>query len=150
MMKLSELQNELRDFKPHRRVGRGISSGRGKTCGRGTKGAGARSGYKRRYGYEGGQFRLYMKLPIRGFSNERFRKRYDAINLDLIDKLFEDGEVVNLQTLRDLSYIKGVSYGLKILGKGELKKKVRIEAASFSDSAKQKLQQENIEFIIVE
>lgn len=150
MMKLSELTNDLREFKVSRRVGRGISSGRGKTCGRGTKGAGARSGYKRRYGYEGGQFRLYMKLPIRGFSNERFRKRYDAINLDLIDKFYEDGDVVNLQTLRDRGYIKGVSYGLKVLGKGELKKKVRVEAASFSDTAKQKLQEQNIEFTIVE
>lgn len=149
MIKLSELENSSRDLKKSKRVGRGISSGRGKTCGRGTKGAGARSGYKRRYGYEGGQFRLYMKLPIRGFSNERFRKRYDSINLDLIDKLFNDGDVVSLESLRERGYIKGVSYGLKVLGNGTLTKKISIQAASYSDSAKQKLQEANIEFAIV-
>lgn len=149
MIKLSELQNTSKDLKKSKRVGRGISSGRGKTCGRGTKGAGARSGYKRRYGYEGGQFRLYMKLPIRGFSNERFRKRYDSINLDLIDKLFNDGDVVSLESLRERGFIKGVSYGLKVLGNGILTKKISIQAASYSDSAKQKLQEANVEFAIV-
>lgn len=149
MQTLSNLKNTQRPKKSTRRVGRGLSSGAGKTCGRGTKGQGARSGYKRRYGYEGGQFRLYMKLPIRGFSNERFRQRLDSINLKLIETMFEDGDVVNIDTLRERGYLRGQSYGIKILGEGELTKKVKIEASAFSDGAKQKLQQANIEYVIV-
>lgn len=149
MVSLSNLKNTSRGCKKVRRVGRGISSGAGKTCGRGQKGQGARSGYKRRYGYEGGQFPLYMKLPIRGFSNARFQKRLDAINLDLINEMYNDGDVVNLDTLREHGYIKGNSHGIKILGNGELTKKVKIEAKAFSDGAKQKLQQANVEYTVV-
>jgi large subunit ribosomal protein L15 len=149
MISLSNLKNSSRPKKNVRRVGRGISSGAGKTCGRGQKGQGARSGYKRRYGYEGGQFPLYMKLPTRGFSNARFRKRLDSINLELIEEIYSDGEVVNLESLRQHGYIKGTSHGIKILGNGELTKKVKIEAKAFSDGAKQKLQQANIEYAVV-
>ncbi len=149
MVSLSNLKNTSRRKTNVRRVGRGISSGAGKTCGRGQKGQGARSGYKRRYGYEGGQFPLYMKLPTRGFSNARFRKRLDSINLELISEMYEDGEVVNLETLRQHGYIKGQSHGVKILGNGELTKKVTIEALDFSDGAKNKLQQANIEYTVV-
>ena len=148
MISLSTLQNSSRDKKNVRRVGRGTSSGAGRTCGRGQKGQGARSGYKRRYGYEGGQFRLYMKLPIRGFSNANFRRAFDVINLDLISELYNDGEVVSLDTLRERGYIKGTSYGIKILGSGELTKKVTIEAQAISDGARKKLQQANVECLI--
>src|SRR6202035_5633980 len=99
MLTLGNLKNSTRPAKNVKRVGRGLGSGLGKTCGRGEKGAGARSGYKRRHTYEGGQFRMFMKMPIRGFSNARFRKEYEAINLGQIDKLFENGEEVNLGTL---------------------------------------------------
>lgn len=150
MVSLSSLKNTSRRNKSVRRVGRGISSGAGRTCGRGQKGQGARSGYKRRHGYEGGQFRLYMKLPIRGFSNARFQRRLDAINLGLIDQLFNDGDLVSLETLMNHGYIKGGSYGLKILGGGELTKKVKIEANIYSDGAKQKLQHAGIDFVVVE
>ncbi|MEM1282318.1 MAG: 50S ribosomal protein L15 [Chlamydiota bacterium] len=149
MTSLSNLKNTSRNKKNVRRVGRGISSGAGKTCGRGQKGQGARSGYKRRYGYEGGQFPLYMKLPIRGFSNVRFQKRLDSINLDLINEMYNDGDIVSLETLRQHGYIKGQSHGIKILGNGELTKKVTIEAKAFSDGAKKKLQQANIEYTVV-
>lgn len=149
MVSLSSLKDTSRQKKNVRRVGRGISSGAGRTCGRGQKGQGARSGYKRRHGYEGGQFRLYMKLPIRGFSRARFEKRLDAINLELINEMYNDGEVVNLETLRQHGYIKGTSHGLKVLGNGELTKKVTIEAKAFSDGAKKKLQQANIEYTVV-
>jgi len=148
MISLSNLSNSSRESKSVRRVGRGTSSGAGRTCGRGQKGAGARSGYKRRHGYEGGQFRLYMKLPIRGFSNARFRKSFDTINLDLINTLYEDGEVVSLETLSERGYVKGTSYGIKILGGGELTKKVSIKAEAISDGAKKKLQQANIDYTI--
>ncbi len=146
MHKLHNLKNSSKVSKTRRRVGRGIGSGVGKTCGRGEKGAGSRSGYKRRLGYEGGQFRTFMKLPIRGFSNVRFQKRLDSINLGQIEKLYNDGETVNIETLREHGYINGKSHGLKILGDGELTKKVTIEADKISASAKEKLQKANISF----
>ena len=96
MFSLSNLKNSTRKKIAPKRVGRGLGSGLGKTCGRGEKGAGSRSGYKRRYGYEGGQFRTFMKMPERGFSNARFRRAYDSINLGQIENMFNDGETVNL------------------------------------------------------
>jgi len=87
MISLSQLSNTSRPKQKCRRVGRGPGSGLGKTCGRGEKGAGARAGYKRRLGYEGGQFRTFMKIPQRGFNNARFRKAYDTINLGQIDAI---------------------------------------------------------------
>lgn len=140
MMTLGSLKNSHCKRRNVKRVGRGIGSGLGKTCGRGEKGAGSRSGYKRRLGYEGGQFRLYMKLPIRGFNNARFRKAYDVINLDQINSAFNDGEVVNAQTLADRGFLSGTTYGIKILGNGELSKKVTIEVAALSATARDKLQ----------
>jgi len=150
MKSLSNLTNSSRPYKRYKRVGRGPGSGLGKTCGRGEKGAGARSGYKRRLGYEGGQFRIFMKMPIRGFSNARFRKPYDVINLDQIDAAFKDGEVVNAQSLADRGFLSGTTFGIKILGNGELTKKVTIEAAALSKSAQEKLQKANISFKILE
>ena len=91
MITLSTLMNTHRAKEKVQRVGRGLGSKRGKTCCRGVKGDKARSGYNRRYGYEGGQLPLYRKLPCRGFSNARFRSEPVAINLSTIDKLFDDG-----------------------------------------------------------
>ena len=150
MVTLSTLKNTSRPKQKVQRVGRGIGSGRGKTCGRGEKGAGSRSGYKRRYTYEGGQFRMFMKMPERGFSNVRFRKAYDVVNLEQIDRMYEDGEVVNLQTLAARGYLSGKTYGIKVLGKGELTKKVTLEIHDLSESAREKLQQANIVFTIIE
>src|SRR5262249_39578510 len=96
IMELHSLQNSSRPAKRRKRVGRGMGSGLGKTCGRGHKGAGSRAGYKTRARYEGGQLPLYRKVPGRGFSNARFQKKLDAINLNQIEKLFNDGDVVNL------------------------------------------------------
>lgn len=148
-MKLSELMDTSKIRKKKNRVGRGIGSGSGKTCGRGTKGEGARSGSIRRHSYEGGQFRTFMKLPIRGFTRTQFQKKLDIINLKQIENIYEDGETVNLETLRTKGFISGPSYGLKILGCGELKKKVTIEAKSISQSAKEKLTKSKIDFKIV-
>jgi len=149
MTSLNKLKDISRERKKRKRVGRGIGSGVGKTCGRGEKGAGSRSGYTRRYGYEGGQFRLLMKLPIRGFSNARFKKEFDAVNLGQIDEMFEDGETVNAETLIDKGFLRGRTHGIKILGNGELSKKVKIEAAAFSASAQDKLEKAKIVFEIV-
>lgn len=146
MFTLSSLKNCCRPKKAPKRVGRGLGSGLGKTCGRGEKGAGSRSGYKRRWGYEGGQFRLFMKLPIRGFSNARFRVSYESVNLGEIQKMYEDGEVVNKQTLVEKGFIKGKNKRVKLLGNGELTKKVKIEIEKMSESARQKLENGKIEF----
>jgi large subunit ribosomal protein L15 len=144
MKTLATLKNSHRSRRDVKRVGRGPGSGKGKTCGRGEKGAGARSGYKRRWGYEGGQFRMFMKLPIRGFSNARFRKTFDTINLSQIDAMYEDGEVVNAQTLSEKGFLSGSTNGIKILGNGELTKKVKIEAQAISNGAREKLQKAKI------
>jgi large subunit ribosomal protein L15 len=146
MLSLGSLKNTSRPKKSIKRVGRGLGSGLGKTSGRGEKGAGSRSGYKRRLGYEGGQFRTFMKMPIRGFSNARFRDEFKGINLGQIDAAFEDGEVVNLDTLADRGIIKGRNVKVKILGTGELTKKVTIEISTISESAKAKLQNAKIPF----
>lgn len=148
MYKLNQLRDTTKKRKARKRVGRGIGSGVGKTCGRGEKGAGARSGYKRRYGYEGGQFRLFMKLPIRGFSNFNFRRELDAINLDQIELLFNDGDVVNETTLRQRGFINGKSHGIKVLGNGNLTKKVTLDVDAISASAKEKLQKAKISFTV--
>lgn len=150
MTSLNKLSDVSRERKKRKRVGRGIGSGNGKTCGRGEKGAGSRSGYKRRLGYEGGQFRLYMKLPIRGFSNARFKNELEAVNLSQIEAMFDDGETVNSQTLVEKGFLRGKKIrGIKILGNGELTKKVKIEAAAISSSAQDKLQKAKISIEIV-
>lgn len=150
MISLSTLKNTSRPKQKCRRVGRGPGSGLGKTCGRGEKGAGARSGYKRRLGYEGGQFRTFMKMPERGFNNARFRRALDIVNLHQIEAMYEDGEVVDLNSLADRGFLSGPSHGLKILGDGELTKKVTIHALAFSDSARTKLSQSKIDFKLVD
>lgn len=147
MIALSDLRNTHRPYKKVQRVGRGMGSKRGKTCGRGVKGYKARTGYSRRYGHEGGQLPLYRKLPCRGFSNHRFTSMVFAINLGRISELFVDGEEVTLAVLQK----KGIAPrrspgGLKILGGGELTKKVAIEAHMFSQTAKEKLEKLAISF----
>jgi large subunit ribosomal protein L15 len=150
MISLESLQNTHRPRKNIQRVGRGFGSRRGKTCKRGGKGDKARSGYKRRYGYEGGQLPLYRKLPIRGFSNERFKNKTYAINFNLVNKIFEDGEVVNFETLKQKGYAPRQEIrGLKILASGELLKKVRFEATAISASAKAYFDSNNIQYTIV-
>lgn len=143
MISLGSLKNTSKVHKGVKRVGRGPGSGKGKTCGRGEKGAGSRSGYKRRYGYEGGQFRTFMKLPIKGFSNAPFSTEYEVINLAQIDTLYADGETVSIQTLKAKGYSNGRNK-LKVLGNGELKKKVSIEAHAISDGAREKLARSQI------
>lgn len=147
---LSTLDNTHRPRKRVQRVGRGVGSKRGKTCGRGNKGDKSRSGYKYHFGREGGQLPLYRKLPCRGFPNAKFRKDVYAVNLSTINELYNDGEVVNYETLRH----KGLAHrqetsAVKILSGGELTKKVTIEAHAFSQSAKEKLEKLAIPYKIV-
>ncbi len=140
MITLDSLTNTTRPKKKIQRVGRGPGSGRGKTSCRGNKGDKSRSGYKCRHGKEGGQLPLYRKLPCRGFTNGLFRLEVCAINLDQIEKLYSNGETVNLETLQEKGYAsRRVNGGLKILSNGTLTKKVTIEANSFSKEAIVKL-----------
>jgi large subunit ribosomal protein L15 len=148
MITLDRLVNTDRPKRKVQRVGRGPGSKRGKTSCRGAKGDKARCGYKRHYGREGGQLALYRKLPCRGFPNGRFRGESYHINFDLINTLFEDGETVSYETLREKGYAprRAAPGGLKILSRGVLKKKVTIEARAFSEEAKKKLQKQSISF----
>lgn len=147
MINLANLSNTHRPKKKIQRVGRGVGSGRGKTCTRGHKGDKSRSGYKRREGREGGQLPLYRKLPTRGFTRGLFLLETLCINLGLIEKLYENGEVVNYETLRQKGIApRQIPGGIKILGVGELKKKVTIEAHRYSESAREKLERHGIKF----
>ena len=121
-----------------KRKGRGHATGNGKTAGRGHKGQKARSGGGKRPGFEGGQMPLTMRLPKRGFTNI-FRKEYVAINVDRLE-IFEDGMVVTPVELIQYGVIKNVEDGVKILGNGEITKKLTVQANKFSESAKQKIE----------
>ncbi len=142
MIELSSfIRGNKKSNRKTKRVGRGIGSGKGKTCGRGMKGAKARSGYKRRHGAEGGQLPLYRKIPIKGFSNGMFKSDVFAINVGVLDKLFNNNEIVNVATLREKHLISNKSKcTIKILGNGELSKSLCLEVNAISESAKRKVE----------
>ncbi|HIR08754.1 MAG TPA: 50S ribosomal protein L15 [Candidatus Pullichristensenella stercoripullorum] len=119
-------------------MGRGIGSGLGKTSGKGHKGAKARSGGGKRPGFEGGQMPLTMRLPKRGFTNN-FRKEYVAINVSRLD-VFEDGATVGPVELIEMGIIKKIGDGIKIMGDGELNKKLTVQANKFTATAKEKIE----------
>jgi len=150
MIELNNLKNVSLKRKQGKRRGRGPGSGNGKTSGRGEKGAGSRSGWTSRLGYEGGQLRLYCKLPHKGFTRGRFEKLSIIINLNDIEKFFKDGETVSLTTLHEKGMVpKNIDGGLKVLGTGEISKKVIIEAQAFSESARAKLEKSKIKFKVI-
>ena len=122
-----------------KRLGCGESSGHGKTSGKGHKGQKARSGGSLRLGFEGGQMPLIRRLPKRGFNNAAFHKNYAIVNLSDLAS-FKEGTVVNEQLLRDSKLIRGSGAGLKILGGGELKHGLTIEADKVSGSAREKIE----------
>lgn len=121
-----------------KRKGRGHGTGNGKTAGRGHKGQKARSGGGVRIGFEGGQMPLTRRLPKRGFNNI-FAKPLDAINVSALEK-FEDGSVVTVKDIVDAGLVSKCKYGVKILGNGELTKKLTVQANAFSASAKEKIE----------
>ena len=137
-MKLSELSPAEGSVRQAYRKGRGAGSGNGKTAGRGHKGQKARSGGGVRIGFEGGQMPLARRLPKRGFNNI-FAKPLTAINVTALNR-FEDGATVNLQVLLDSGVLTKCPYGVKILGNGELTKKLTVQATAFSASAKEKIE----------
>lgn len=137
-MKLHDLQPAFGSTTAPKRLGRGVGSGLGKTSGKGHKGANARSGGGKRPGFEGGQMPLVRILPKRGFYN-RFATIYATVNVEQLDA-FEDGAVVNAEALLRAGIIKKLNDGVKIMGNGELTKKLTVQAAKFTQSAKEKIE----------
>ena len=138
-MKLHELSPAEGSVKAGFRKGRGAGSGNGKTAGKGHKGQNARSGGGVRPGFEGGQLPLYRKLPKRGFNNSRFGMAYAVVNVKSLNK-FNDGDVVDAAALLSAGIINNLFDGVKVLGEGELTKKLTVKAAVFSASAKEKIE----------
>lgn len=137
-MKLHELHPAEGSTASEKRLGRGTGSGLGKTSGKGHKGAKARSGGGKRPGFEGGQMPLYRRVPKKGFTNI-FGTDYAAVNVERLE-IFEDGAVVDAQALIDAGIIKKTLDGVKIMGNGELTKKLTVKAAKFTASAKEKIE----------
>ncbi len=137
-MKLHELHPAAGSTTAPKRLGRGVGSGLGKTSGKGHKGAKARSGGGKRPGFEGGQMPLYRRVPKRGFNNI-YRIEYATVNVGQLE-IFDNGTVVTVETLKEAGLVKKVMDGVKILGNGELTKKLTVEATKFSDTAKEKIE----------
>ncbi len=140
-MKLNELKANPGSGKKAFRKGRGRGSGGGKTAGRGHKGQKSRSGSSIRWGFEGGQTPLFRRLPKRGFNNSRFAKRYIEVPIKRLQN-FEDGTVVDAALIKEsgLANVTGKHDGIKILGGGELDKKLTVRAAKFTASAKEAIE----------
>ncbi len=138
-MKLNELKYNAGSKKDIKRLGRGSSSGTGKTSGRGENGQKSRSGGGVRVGFEGGQLPLYRRLPKRGFSNAMFKKVYAVINVSDLNR-FEEGTEVTPELLFEMGIIKKQLSGIKVLGNGELEKKLTVRAHKFSNIAKEKIE----------
>lgn len=138
-MKLHELAPAAGSRTKAFRVGRGIGSGNGKTAGRGHKGQKARSGGGVRPGFEGGQMPITRRIPKRGFVNI-FGKTYANVNVEALS-VFEDGAVIDTEALKKAGLVKKAFDGVKILGSGELSKKLTVKAAAFSAAAKQKIEE---------
>ena len=138
-MKLHELSPAPGSTSERKRIGRGPASGQGKTAGRGHKGQKARAGRGMRAGFEGGQMPLQRRIPKRGFVNI-FAKEIAIVNLSAIDEKFEDGAVVDVEALIAAGLVKKALDGVKVLGNGEISKKLTVKANAFSESAKAKIE----------
>ncbi len=137
-MKLHDLSPAEGSVREVKRIGRGHGSGQGKTAGKGHKGQKARSGHGMRPGFEGGQMPLQRRVPKRGFNNI-FATKYAIINLAALN-CFEDGTVVDTEAMKNAGLVKKTYDGVKILGNGNLAKKLTVKAAAFSESAKSKIE----------
>ena len=137
-MKLHELGPAAGSTTAPKRLGRGVGSGLGKTSGKGHKGAKARSGGGKRPGFEGGQMPLYRRVPKKGFTNI-FRTEYATVNVGQLEA-FDNGAVVTAAMLKEAKIIRKTLDGVKVLGNGELTKKLTVEAAKFTASAKEKIE----------
>lgn len=140
-MMIHEVTELVGSHKKRKRLGRGIGSGHGKTCGRGTKGAGSRSGWggSIRASREGGQMPFFRRIPKRGFSNAQFTKLYAVINIKALEARFDDGAEVNADLLVKAGLLPDTKLPVKVLGEGELTKKLNVTAAVFSKTAAEKI-----------
>lgn len=138
-MRLHNLKPRPGAKHPRKRLGQGESSGHGRTSGRGGKGQSARSGSSIRIGFEGGQMPLIRRMPKRGFSNARHTTRYLPVNLDGLNR-FEDGATVDETALRAQGLANGRADGIKVLGGGELKRRLTVRAHAFSAAARTKIE----------
>ncbi len=140
-MKLDEILSAAGRYKRSKRIGRGTGSGHGKTSGRGHKGYGSRSGAKKRLGYEGGQTPMLSRIPKRGFNNANFRKEYQVVNVAALEEKFANGERVDAETLAAANLISDLDKSVKVLGAGQIKKKLTVVVSKFSASAREKITQ---------
>ena len=138
-MKLDDILSAAGKYKKRKRIGRGVGSGRGKTSGRGHKGYGSRAGSHQRLGYEGGQNPTIARLPQRGFNNANFRKEYQVVNVAALEAAFDNGATVDAAAQKKVSLISDVTKPVKVLGNGDLTKKLNVVAVKFSASAKEKI-----------
>ena len=147
-MNISEVNRGITKNKNRKRIGRGIGSGTGKTAGRGHKGAGSRNGNSTRVTFTGGNMPLVQRIPKRGFNN-RWALKVVVVNLGQIDEAFEKGEEVTLESLAAKNLARGRFDVLKVLGDGEMKKKLKISAHRFSASAKEKIEKAGGEMVLL-
>jgi large subunit ribosomal protein L15 len=139
-MDLSTVHHGVTKRPRKKRVGRGPGSGHGKTASRGSKGQYASAGAKKPcFTFEGGQMPLFRRIPKRGFSNETWNKKYHVINVGDIDKAFKDGDTVDAAALEKVGLAKGPADGVRVLGQGDVSKKLNIKANHFSKSADEKI-----------
>ena len=138
-MKLHEIYSVEGSVKARKRLGRGQGSGTGKTSGKGEKGQNARSGGGVRPGFEGGQLPLFRRLSKRGFNNNNFRTVYSTVNVEDLNR-FEDGTVVDIALLKEVGLINKELDGVKVLGDGELTKKLTVKVNAFTKTAKEKIE----------
>ncbi len=138
-MKLHELSPVPGSTKERKRIGRGPASGQGKTAGKGHKGQKARAGRGMQIGFEGGQMPLQRRIPKRGFNNI-FRKEFATVNIASLDKAFNDGDTVTIEALVASGLVKKTLDGVKVLGNGELTKKLTVQVNAYSETAKSKIE----------
>jgi len=139
-MNITEITKLAGKDRRAKRVGRGRASGKGKTCGRGHKGDGSRAGSKRFGMLEGGQMPTFRRLPKRGFSNALFRNRFSVVNVESLESRFEAGAHVTSQALSECGLIRNLKLPVKILGDGALTKKLTVDVAKVSKSAREKIE----------
>ena len=139
-MNIADITKLAGAYKKRKRLGRGRGSRQGKTCGRGHKGGGQRSGWRQRGMQEGGQMPTFRRIPKRGFSNVRFTTRYSVVNICSLESRFEAGAHVTLQSLLEGGLIRNLRFPVKVLGTGDLTRKLIVDAAKFSKSAVEKIQ----------
>jgi len=147
-MNINDVHHDIKKHKRRKRIGRGTGSGTGKTAARGHKGQGSRAGFSHKSTFEGGRMPLFRRIPKRGFTN-RWAKKIAVVNVDDLEVNFEAGAEVTLEALRQHNLAKGQCDELKILGDGELSKKLKVSAHRFSKSAREKIEKAGGEVVVL-